>query len=135
MRVSRLGLIVGSTLWAFQLFLPVDIFPTTAQIAEGKGRQTYMLMATIAPENIWAILFLLHACCASYTLFSGIRDRYTLMFDGVLGCLLWTGSTSQHNFTSRTGLVPFRLRMLYWHTLHRLQCRGEAVMAFAAGGT
>lgn len=52
MRVGRLGLIVGSLLWDFPLFLPVEIFPTAAQIASGNGRRTYALMAAIAPEMI-----------------------------------------------------------------------------------
>lgn len=130
MRVSRLGLIVGSTLWAFQLLLPVDIFPTVAQIAEGKGRHTYMLMATIAPENLWATLFLLHACCASYTLFSGVRDRYTLVFDGVLGCLLWTGSTIACYAAYWPRALPFADALLAYPPPAAMS--GEAVMAFAA---
>lgn len=94
MGITRLGLIMGSFLWALFLLLPVHLFPTAGQLAEGKGRTTYALMARVAPENIWGTLFLLTAIIAAYALFSGVRNRATLLLDGVLGCILWTGSTA-----------------------------------------
>lgn len=94
MDITRLGLIVGSFLWAVFLLLPVQLFPTAEQLAAGKGRATYALMARVAPENVWGFLFLLTAVIAAYALFSGVRNRATLLLDGVLGCVLWTGSTA-----------------------------------------
>lgn len=94
MGITRLGLIVGSFLWAVFLLLPVQLFPTAEQLAAGKGRATYALMARVAPENVWGFLFLLTAVIAAYALFSGVRNRATLLLDGVLGCVLWTGSTA-----------------------------------------
>lgn len=54
MLMSRFGLVIASMLWAVQLFMPATLFPTAEMIASGVGRQTYSLMATIAPEHIWA---------------------------------------------------------------------------------
>ncbi len=65
MDIARLGLIMGSFLWALFLLLPVHLFPTAGQLAEGKGRTTYALMARVAPENIWGALFLLTAIIAA----------------------------------------------------------------------
>ena len=93
MDITRLGLIFGSLLWAVLLLLPVELFPTAAQIAAGKGRTTYALMATVATERFWGMAFLTNAIFSSLSLFCGIRSRITLLLDGVLGCLLWTGST------------------------------------------
>lgn len=93
MDMTRLGLTIGSFLWGIQLLLPVTLFPTALQIAEGKGRMTYSLMALVASETVWGLLFVFQACWAAYALFSMKRDKLTLLFDGVLGCALWTGST------------------------------------------
>lgn len=94
MDITRLGLILGSAFWGFQLLLPAQLFPTAAQIAAHTGRTTYALMAVIAPETVWGVLFLVQSVCAAYALFSGTRDKATLFFDAVLGCLLWTASTT-----------------------------------------
>lgn len=94
MDITRLGLIVGSSLWAVFLLLPVQLFPTSAQLAAGKGRATYSLMAAVATEEVWGLLFLLTSVIGAYALFSGVRNRVTLLLDGVLGCILWTGSTA-----------------------------------------
>lgn len=93
MLMSRLGLSIGSFLWAAQLALPASLFPTPEQIAAGAGRVTYSYMAAIGPEWVWALLFAIHACFAFYTLFSGVRNTVTLACDGFLGCLLWTTAT------------------------------------------
>lgn len=93
MLMPRLGLAIGSALWSIQLFMPAPLFPTSEMIAAGQGRQTYSLMATIAPEWVWASFFALHAFFAAYTLFAGVRNTVTLAADGFLGCLLWTSAT------------------------------------------
>lgn len=94
MQVVRLTLAIGSLLWAIQLFMTPQIFPTAAQIAAGTGRQTYALMATIAPEEVWAALFLVNGVWTMYSLMSGVTNRVTLAMDGFLGCVLWTASTT-----------------------------------------
>lgn len=93
MLMSRFGLAIASALWAVQLFMPVELFPNAAMIASGQGRQTYALMAAIAPEHVWGTFFAIHAMFASYTLFTGVRNTVTLAADGFLGCLLWTTAT------------------------------------------
>lgn len=93
MLLSRLGLSVGSALWSLQLFMPVELFPPAQMIAEGKWRQTYAIMATIAPEYVWATLFAIHSLFSLYTLFRGVRNSVTLAADGFLGCILWTTAT------------------------------------------
>lgn len=90
--MTRMGLAVGSLLWSIQLALPIELFPPAAQLAVGKGRTTYSIMAVV-PENVWAILFLIHAIWSLYTILTGVRNVVTLAADGVLGCILWTGST------------------------------------------
>ena len=93
MLMSRLGLAVGSLLWAIQLLLPASLFPTPEQIAAGVGRQTYSLMATVAPEEVWAILFLLHGSATLYALCRHVRSGALVWVDGILGCVLWSGAT------------------------------------------
>lgn len=93
MLMSRFGIACGSMLWAIQLALPIQLFPTAEQIAAGGGRTTYTLMATIAPEWAWALAFMVHSVWAFYTLLTGVRNTVTLACDGFLGCLLWTTST------------------------------------------
>lgn len=83
MRITRLLLALASFLWAFQLLLPSDVFT----------RSTYKLMAEVAPEEVWAIAFLIHAIWSFYTLKANIRNRFSLALDAFLGCLLWTSST------------------------------------------
>ena len=52
MLATRWVLAWGSILWAVFLWWPGDLFPNAAEIAAGKGRTTYALMAQIAPEHI-----------------------------------------------------------------------------------
>lgn len=92
MLMTRLGLALGSLLWAIQLALPVALFPTAAQVVSGEGRRTYTLMAYF-PEDLWAVLFLIHAVWSLYTILTGVRNTVTLALDGFLGCVLWTSAT------------------------------------------
>lgn len=130
MRISRLGLIVGSVLWGTQLLLPTVLFPTAEQIAAHTGRTTYALMALIAPETVWGLLFLLHAFVASYSLFSGTRDWWTLLMDGLLGCLLWTGSTVACYMAYWPIQLPFFQAVVAYPPPAAMS--GEIVMAFYA---
>ena len=92
MRMTRLLLALASLTWAILLLLPGATFV----------RPHYDLMVAIAPENIWGLLFLLHGVVAIWTLKNGTRDKITLLFDGFLGCILWTTATF-------TGFA------VYWH--------------------
>lgn len=83
MRVTRLLLALASLTWALFLLLPGTLFV----------RPHYELMAAIANEEIWGILFAIHGVVAIWTLKTGTRTKITLMFDGFLGCILWTTST------------------------------------------
>ncbi len=83
MRMTRLFLSLASFLWGVMLLLPSDVF----------SRSTYKLMAEVAPEEVWAILFLIHSLWSYYTLKCNIRNRFSLALDAFLGCVLWTGST------------------------------------------
>ena len=128
MDITRLGLIFGSAFWGFQLLLPVALFPSAEQIATHSGRTTYALMAMIAPENVWGLLFLVQSVCAAYTLFSGARDKLTLLMDGFLGCLLWTASTAACYVAYWPVQLPlFDAAAVY---VPPAAMSGEAVMAF-----
>lgn len=126
MAMTRLGLGVGSLFWALQLSLPIELFPTAEQIAQGKGRMTYAIMAFI-PEQIWATLFLVHGLSCLYSLYSNARTRYTLWFDAVLGMLLWTGSTVSCYVAHWPKTVP--LLEAIWVYAPPAAMSGEAIMA------
>lgn len=128
MDITRLGLVMGSALWGLQLVFAADIFPTAAQMAAGTGRATYYIMATIAPDYIWGWLFLFQSMYAAYTLFSGARNRASLLMDAVLGCLLWTGSTVACYMAYWPMHLPF-LDALHAYPPPAAMS-GEAVMAF-----
>jgi hypothetical protein len=84
MRISRLMLALSSFTWAILLLLPGDLFASCP---------IYNVMAQIASENVWGIAFTVHGVVALYTLTNGTRNHVTLLFDGFLGCTLWTAST------------------------------------------
>lgn len=130
MLMTRLGLACGSMLWAIQLALPMQLFPTAVQLAEGKGRTTYSIMATIAPEQVWAGLFLIHSIWAFYTLFTGVRNNVTLAADGFLGCILWTSSTLACFAAYWPRGLPFIEALTHYPPPAAMS--GEAVMAFYA---
>lgn len=85
MTTTRLILALSSLTWAMLLLLPGELFT---------GRPTYAVMAMIANEKAWGVLFLIHGVFALYTLVSGTVNRVTLSLDGFLGCVLWTSSTA-----------------------------------------
>ena len=79
---TRFFIATASLIWGFLLFWPGETF----------GRPTYDMMAKFASEPVWAILFTLHGVLSLYALLYNIKSKSLLVFDGVLGCLLWTGS-------------------------------------------
>ena len=85
LEATRFSLAMGSILWAVLLFWPGALFT--------HARTTYHLMAAIAPEYIWASLFLLQGSVMIYSLLWGYRSQLSFVADAVLGCLLWSSST------------------------------------------
>ena len=79
---SRFFLAMASLTWAFLLFWPGDTFQ----------RPTYTLMGKFATEWVWACLFLVQGGLALYSLLYKSRNKFLLLGDGILGCILWTGS-------------------------------------------
>ena len=85
LEATRFSLAMGSILWAVLLFWPGELFTP--------ARTTYQLMAAIAPEHIWAALFLFQGSVMIYSLLWGYRSQLSFVADAVLGCLLWSSST------------------------------------------
>jgi hypothetical protein len=50
-------------------------------------------MAAIANENLWAIAFLISGSVGMYSVVMNIRNYITLVFESILGSLLWSTST------------------------------------------
>jgi hypothetical protein len=86
LEATRLGLAVGSLMWAVFLFWPGDLFTPT--------RTTYTVMAEIAPEVCWGYAFLVQGVVMLYSLLWGYRSQLSFVADALLGCLLWTTSTA-----------------------------------------
>lgn len=86
LEATRLGLSIGSLLWALLLFWPGDLF--------SPSRTTYRLMAEIAPEEVWALAFLVQGLVMLYSLLWGYRSRFSFTVDAFFGCVLWTSSTA-----------------------------------------
>lgn len=85
LEATRLGLAIGSLLWAALLFWPGELF--------APSRTTYALMGSIAPEEIWGALFALQGTTMFYSLLYGYKSKVTYAADALLGCWLWTAST------------------------------------------
>ena len=60
------------------------------EIEQGRGRMTYAIMATIMPEDAWAMLWLIQGSVMLFSLFSGARNCKLMVMDAVLGVFLWT---------------------------------------------
>lgn len=108
MHFARLGLALGSFIWAVQLGFVSELFPDAVTAAYVTSRATFSLMAAMFlwtpfnPEAVWGCLFLIHSISATLSLFCFCDVRcephcpkttLSFLFDGALGCLLWTSST------------------------------------------
>jgi hypothetical protein len=90
MNALRLMLALGTIATGLQFAIwPVDVFPTAAQIANGGGRHTYVLMAQIAPEWAWGWAFTAQGVLMLHSLFFGVFNKLRLWMDAALGALLW----------------------------------------------
>ena len=103
MHTTRLLLALSSYTWVLILFTACNLF---------EGGATYSIMAVIANEHTWGFLFFVHGTLALYTLGTGTRNKWTLMLDGLLGCVLWTASTTAcfaaHWPNAETWLISFK---------------------------
>lgn len=93
MVTTRAALALGSIFWALFLFCSGALFPTPEQIVAGTGRQTYALMAQLAPEAVWAFAFLLHGIFLGASIFVKVPARAALL-DAFNGAGLWSTATA-----------------------------------------
>ena len=90
MEATRFTLGIAAIMWAIFLAWPGELFPTPDEIAVGRGRMTYAIMATIMSENVWAFLWGLQGTVMLWSLITGARNCLTLATDAILGVILWT---------------------------------------------
>lgn len=79
---ARFVLMLSSALWALLLLLPGD----------GFIRPLYLPMKALAPETLWGLLFLVHACATFVATYFCIRCRCLMLLEGALGLALYTVS-------------------------------------------
>lgn len=93
MRAARVLMGFGALLWSLFLFWPGDLFPSAEQLVAGTGRQTYAIMAVLAPEWLWGAAFALHG---TFLLTSTIFKvpPYAALLDSFNGALLWMVATA-----------------------------------------
>lgn len=89
---TRLLIALSSLTWAFLLSLGDDVF----------ARKTYELMAAVAPQWLWCLMFAVHGLSAIHgivceecnsTFCSKWGSKLDFVFDSFLGMVLWTSST------------------------------------------
>lgn len=80
LEATRFTLALAEMLWAFTLFMPGDTF----------DRPTYAVLAKIAPEMVWASIFLMMSCVQTYILYKGeYHDRLAIWF-ALVNSSFWT---------------------------------------------
>lgn len=79
---SRFCLALSSFLWSVMLFWPGDTF----------SRPTYSMMGNLFGETIWALSFLIHFSISIIALCWNKVNPFTLVGEGIFGCLLWSAS-------------------------------------------
>ena len=90
LEATRFTLGLSALLWGILLGWPGDLFPEMWEIEQGRGRMTYAIMATIMPEDAWAVLWLMQGSVMLFSLFTGVRNCALIVVDAVLGVFLWT---------------------------------------------
>lgn len=86
----RLTLGLGAVFIGLGFLWPVPVFPTAAQLAAGTGRHTYALMAQIAPEWLWGVMFLTQGTIMLWSLVLDYRNKLLLWIDACFGSVLWS---------------------------------------------
>lgn len=127
MLMTRFGLACGSFLWAVQLIMSALLTGPTPL-----GLCLNSMLDYVVNERVFSVvaagLFLLQSFVAFYTLFTGVRNKATLMGDAFLGCLLWTSATVGSTY-------------LHWYSatflgtgdhFYMVAVSGEVVMMFYA---
>lgn len=56
---------------------------------ETLNRPVYELIHTVFTDVTLASLFLMHGCVSTYSLLQNTYNKFTFVFDGILGCFLW----------------------------------------------
>ena len=90
MEATRFTLGIAALMWAIFLGWPGDLFPTPDEVAVGRGRLTYAIMAQIMDEDLWAFLWLVQGSAMLWSLFTGYRNCWLMCIDAMLGVMLWT---------------------------------------------
>ncbi|MFZ4540099.1 hypothetical protein [Propionivibrio sp.] len=90
----RFTLALGALFIGLGMAWPAAIFPTVAQIEAGEGRNTYALMAQIAPEWLWSLCFTVQGSVMALSLITDYRSKWLLWVDAAFGVIIWTVSVS-----------------------------------------
>ena len=90
MEATRFTLGIAAIMWGIFLGWPGELFPTPDEIAVGRGRMTYAIMAQIMNENAWAALWFVQGTAMLWSLLTGYRNCAMMVIDAILGVLLWT---------------------------------------------
>ena len=85
MITTRVSLAIGSLVWGILLLWPTVLFTPS--------RTTYRLMADIADENVWGVVFVVHGVLSLYQLISRELKEDAVLANNLIGCILWTSST------------------------------------------
>ena len=85
MKSVRFTIAVSSLIFAILLWWPGTLFTP--------ARGTYRLMSEIADENVWGLVFFIHAIASLYTLLFNRYCRIGFVLDALLGAVVWTVAT------------------------------------------
>ena len=102
---------VASLVWALSLVWPASggLFPSASGEMTNYWQAIYVVMGAIMTEGQWAVLFATHGVIAITSVLYGLRTRtFLLMFEGVLGCSLWTTSTIACYMAAFNGWAGYR---------------------------
>ena len=79
---TRLGLFLAELCWAVMLFWPGETF----------GRPTYDLMGRIAPEEVWALMFIVSACLQMHIVIFEVYHTTFAHWFARWNALLWVAT-------------------------------------------
>lgn len=85
MVTTRVSLAIGSLVWGVLLLWPTVLFTPS--------RTTYRLMAEIANEWTWGIIFVVHALVSIQQLIAREIRHNLIIANNLVGCVLWTSTT------------------------------------------
>jgi len=82
---ARFSIAVGSLFWTILLWWPGELFSPT--------RTTYRLMSQMTDETVWGGLFFIHVIFATFSIFTGLKNKIVFLGDALFGSLIWTIAT------------------------------------------